>query len=65
MQHAADFRKFTIRVNDRTYEFSNLENTRTADRALAYLLKIKQQDMLALREELAPKEKFKGGKTNV
>jgi hypothetical protein len=50
MQHAADFRKFTISVNDRTYEFSKLENTRTGDRALAYLLKIKQQEMLALRE---------------
>jgi hypothetical protein len=65
MQHAADFKKFTIRVNDRKYEFSDLENTRTADRALSYLLKIKQQEMQALREELAPKENSKGGKTSV
>jgi len=36
-------------VNDRTYEFSSTENTRTADRALAYMLKIKQREM-ALRE---------------
>jgi hypothetical protein len=50
MEHAADFRKFAIMLNDRTYEFSKLENTRTGDRALAYLLKIKQQEMLALRE---------------
>jgi hypothetical protein len=35
MQHAADFKRNMIRVNDRTYEFSSMENTRTADRALA------------------------------
>ena len=52
MQHAADFRKFTIRVNDRIYEFSDAENTRAADRALTYMLKLKQQEMLAAREEL-------------
>lgn len=63
MQHAADFKRNTIRVNDRTYEFSDVENTRTADRALAHLLKIKQGEMQALREELAPREK--GGKTSV
>jgi hypothetical protein len=52
-------------VNDRTYEFGSTENTRTADRALAYMLKIKQLEMLALREELTPKENSKGGKTSV
>jgi hypothetical protein len=52
MQHAADFRKFTVRVGDRTYEFSDLENTRAADRALTHMLKLKQQEMVAAREEL-------------
>ena len=52
IQYAADYRKFTIRVNDRKYEFTDEENTPTAERAPGYLLKIKQQGMAALREEL-------------
>jgi hypothetical protein len=52
MQHSADFQKFSIRVGDRTYEFSDLENTRPADRALTHMLKLKQQEMISTREEL-------------
>jgi hypothetical protein len=52
VQHAANFEKFTIRINDRTYEFSDKENTRAADRAICYMLELKRQEMLAAREEL-------------
>lgn len=34
MQHAADFRKFTIRVENKIYQFDDEESTRTTDRAL-------------------------------
>jgi hypothetical protein len=34
------------RCGDRTYEFSDLENIRAADRALSHMLKLKQQQMV-------------------
>ena len=50
-----------MRVNDRKFEFSDAESTRACARAVDYFMAVKRQEMDALREELAPREKAVDG----
>lgn len=61
MQHSADFKKFTVRINGRLYEFPDELSTRTANRALEYMMKLRQGELAALREELAPRNPSAAG----